>query len=82
MVEGAEGLIRVLMDKKNKQTLGVQIVGECAPELINFASLAVKNKMTLEEWRRLIIAHPSLSEMMKEAVCDCFGKSIHGVVKK
>lgn len=82
LVEGAEGLIRVLMDKKNKQTLGVQIVGECAPELINFASLAVKNKMTLEEWRRLIIAHPSLSEMMKEAVCDCFGKSIHGVVKK
>ena len=79
--EGADGQVRVLMDKNKKTTLGIQIVGECAPELISFASLAVKNAMTLEEWEHTIVAHPSLSEMVKEAAMDCFVKSVHGAVK-
>ena len=81
LAEGAEGQVRVLMDKEKQTTLGVQIVGECAPELISFASLAVKNSMTLEEWEQTIVAHPSLAEMVKEAAMDCFGKSVHGAVK-
>ncbi len=82
LAEGAEGLVRVLMDKRQKKTIGVQIVGEGAPELISFASLAVKKELTLEEWGNLIVAHPSLSEMVKEAALDCFGLSVHGSVKK
>lgn len=81
LAEGAEGQVNVLMDKNKKTTLGIQIVGECAPELISFASLAVKNEMSLEEWEHTIVAHPSLSEMVKEAAMDCFGKSVHGAVK-
>lgn len=81
LAEGAEGLVQVLMNEETRETLGIQIVGECAPELISFASLAVKKKMTLEEWKKLIVAHPSLSEMVKEAALDCFGKSVHGAVK-
>ena len=81
LAEGAEGLVRVIMDQEKKETIGVQIVGEGAPELILSASLAVKNRMTLEEWESMIVAHPSLSEMIKEAALDCFGKSIHGNVR-
>ncbi len=81
LAEGAEGLVQVVMDEDNQTTLGIQIVGECAPELISFATLAVKNKTTAEEWRKLIVAHPSLSEMVKEAALDCLGKSVHGVVQ-
>ena len=32
LAEDAEGQVRVLMDKKDKTTLGIQIVGDCAPE--------------------------------------------------
>lgn len=81
LAEGEEGIVHVLMDKHRQTTLGIQIVGACAPEMIAFASLAVKNEMTLEEWQKMVVAHPSLSEMIKEAACDCFGKSIHGRVK-
>lgn len=81
LAEGAEGIVLVVMDQKTTQTLGVQIVGECAPEMTAFASLAVKNKMTAEEWKKLIVAHPSLSEMIKEAALDCFGKSVHGMMR-
>lgn len=81
LAEGEEGIVQVLMDKYKQTTLGIQIVGACAPEIIAFASLAVKNRTTLEEWQKMVVAHPSLSEMVKEAACDCFGKSIHGRVK-
>lgn len=81
LAEGADGLVRVVMDQKERKTIGIQIVGEGAPELISFASLAVKKGMTLEEWEHMIVAHPSLSEMVKEAAMDCFGKSVHGNVK-
>lgn len=81
LVEGADGMVQVIMDKREETTLGVQIAGECAPEMIAFASLAVKNKMTLKEWREMIVAHPSLSEMIKEAALDCFGRSVHGAVR-
>lgn len=82
LAEGADGLVRVLMDKRQKKTIGAQIIGEGAPELISFASLAVKKELKLEEWENLIVAHPSLSEMVKEAALDCFGKSVHGSVKE
>lgn len=77
LAEGASGTIYVLMDTATKKTLGVQIVGEGAPELISFATAAVVNGTTLEEWEKLVVAHPSLSEMIKEAALDCFGKAIH-----
>lgn len=77
LVEGAEGCVNVVMDKESRSTLGVTILGECAPELISFAALAVSEKLTLEEWEDMIVAHPSLSEILKEAAEDCFGCSIN-----
>lgn len=81
LAEGAEGLVQVIMDKETRTTVGVQIVGEGAPELLSFASLAVEKRMTAQEWQQFIVAHPSLSEMVKEAALDCFGKSVHGAVR-
>ena len=81
LAEGAEGLVRVVMDKKTKVTLGVQIVGENAPEIIAFATCAVQNGMSLADWENMIVPHPSLSEMVKEAAIDCFGKSVHQTVR-
>lgn len=77
LAEGAQGMVCVIMDREKQTTLGVQIVGECAPELVALASAAVKGEMTLKQWEQMIIAHPSLSEMIKEAALDCFGKSVH-----
>lgn len=77
LAEDAQGMVRVIMDREKQTTLGVQIVGECAPEMIGLASAAVKDEMTLKQWQQMIIAHPSLSEMIKEAALDCFGKSVH-----
>lgn len=77
LAEGASGIVLAIMDKNSKQTLGFQIVGANASELIAAATEAVKNKKTLEEWENTIVAHPSLAEMLKEATLDAFGKAVH-----
>lgn len=81
LAEGAEGMVTVIMDSEKQETIGVQIIGEGAPEMVAAAAFAVKNRTTLEEWSKTIVAHPTLSEMLKEAAMDCFGKSVHGAVK-
>ena len=57
--KGAAGTVLVVADQETKETLGVHILGEGAPEMIAAAAIAVTNKMTLPQWEELIIAHPS-----------------------
>ena len=77
LAEGASGSVFVVMDKNSRKTLGVTIVGENSSEMIAFATSAVANGTTAEEWERMIVAHPSLCEMVREAALDAFGKSVH-----
>ena len=77
LAEGASGKVFVVMDKGTERTLGVTIVGENASELIALAALAVDKKLTLAEWERMVVAHPSLAEMVREAALDAFGAAIH-----
>lgn len=77
LADDASGVVCVIMEKKSQKTIGVQIIGEGAPEMIALATAAVAKGFTFEDWERLIIAHPSLSEMLKEAALDCFGQAIH-----
>lgn len=77
LAEGASGMVFVVMDKATTKTLGVTIVGENASEMIAFGAAAVENETTLEQWERMIVAHPSLCEMIREAAMDAFGVSVH-----
>ena len=77
LAKGAAGTVLVVADQETKETLGVHILGEGAPEMIAAAAIAITNKMTLPQWEELIIAHPSLSEMLREAALDCTGAALH-----
>ena len=77
LAEGASGSVYVVMDKATKTTLGVTIVGENASELIAFGADAVRDHLTVEQWQRMVVAHPSLCEMVREAALDAFGASVH-----
>ena len=77
LAEGANGCTYVVMDRGTGKTLGVTIVGENASEMISAATIAVEKGLTLPEWESLVLAHPSLSEMIREAALDAFGKAVH-----
>ena len=77
LTEGVSGMVYVVMDKASTKTLGVTVVGQSASELIAFGASAVENGTTLAQWERMVVAHPSLSEMLREAAMDAFGVSVH-----
>ena len=80
--DAAEGTVRVLVNEVTDRVIGVQIVGHGAPEMIATATMAIVVGMTVNQWRRVITAHPSLGEALKEAVLDSRKLSLHTLQPK
>lgn len=72
-----EGLIKVICEGNYDRIVGVQIIGKDASELIHEGSLAIKYELSVHELIESIHAHPTLSEMFKEACEDVLGISIN-----
>jgi dihydrolipoamide dehydrogenase len=72
-----EGMVKILADKKTDKILGVFIVGPRASELIAEASLAMKFGATADDIIHTVHAHPTLSEVIKEAALDVKKRAIH-----
>lgn len=77
LAEGVAGSVFVVADKNTTKTLGVTIVGENSSEMIAMAASAVADGLTVDQWEKMVVAHPSLCEMVREAALDAFGKSVH-----
>lgn len=63
----SDGFIKVLADAKTDAVLGVHIIGPNASDLIAEAAVAMEFKAAAEDIARICHAHPSLSEVMREA---------------
>ncbi|MGB9791193.1 MAG: dihydrolipoyl dehydrogenase [Thermacetogeniaceae bacterium] len=74
-----EGLVKVVVDRREKTVLGAQILGANAAELISELTLAVTLKAKADLLADMIHPHPTLSEAVMEACGDALGRSIHGV---
>jgi len=67
-----QGFVKVIFDKKTGQLLGAHMVGAEVTELIQGFVVAMNLETTEEELMHTIFPHPTLSEMMKEAVLDAY----------
>ena len=72
-----EGFIKTIFDEKTGELLGAHMVGAEVTEMIQGYGIAKTLETTEEELMHTIFAHPTLSEMMHEAVLDAYGKVIH-----
>jgi len=61
------GFVKFLADAKTDEILGVHIIGPLASELISEAVVAMEFRASSEDIARICHAHPSLSEVTKEA---------------
>ena len=61
------GFIKILADAKTDEVLGVHIIGPTASELIAEAVVIMEFRGAAEDIARICHAHPTLSEVMKEA---------------
>ena len=72
-----QGLVKVIFDKKTGQLLGAHMVGAEVTELIQGYVVAMNLETTEEELMHTVFPHPTLSEMMKEAVLDAYGRVLN-----
>lgn len=71
------GMAKIVADRNNNKVLGVHIIGAGAVDLISEATLAIKLGATLNDIKKTLHAHPTLSEAFWEAALDVSGEAIH-----
>jgi dihydrolipoamide dehydrogenase len=76
MMEG-DGQLKILADKKTDKILGAYVVGARASELIAELTLAMEFGASAEDVARTCHAHPTLSEIIKDAAENAGGWAIH-----
>lgn len=72
-----QGMVKVIFDKKTGQLLGAHMVGHEVTELIQGFVVAMNLETTEEELFHTIFPHPTISETMKEAVLDAYGRVLN-----
>jgi dihydrolipoamide dehydrogenase len=72
-----EGLVKVIFDKKTGKLLGAHMIGAEVTELIQGYVVAMNLETTEEDLMHTVFPHPTLSEMMHEAVLDAYGRVVH-----
>ncbi len=72
-----DGQIKILAEKRTDTVLGVAIVGPNGSELLAEAVIAMEFGASSEDIARTFHAHPTLSEVMKEAALDVDKRSLH-----
>ena len=80
MVQGeTRGLVKVILEPKFHEILGVHIYGPHATDLIAEVALAMNLEATAEEVAMSIHPHPTISEIVPEAFHAALGKAIHNI---
>ena len=74
-----EGLVKLIADER-KELIGAHIIGPYASTLLGEITLAVKERLTLDEIGETIHAHPTLPEAIMEASFVGLDLPLHTVV--
>ncbi len=72
-----EGLVKTVFDAKTGELLGAHMIGAEVTEMIQGYTVAKTLETTEAELIHTVFPHPTLSEMMHEAVLSAYGRAIH-----
>ena len=72
-----EGMVKTVFDAKTGELLGAHMVGAEVTEMIQGYVIGRQLETTEEDLMHTVFPHPTLSEMMHEAVLDAYGRAIH-----
>ena len=64
--EGGDGLCKLVTNRKDGKLIGAQCLGDPASEMIFGMALAIENGLTVQEMRRTVFPHPTVSEIFRE----------------
>lgn len=66
--EGGEGICKVIVEKATRRIVGVHMLGNPCSEIISTACVAIEQGMTIEQFERVVLPHPTVTEILKETV--------------
>ena len=75
--EAGDGSVKILADAKSDRILGAHIIGPWASDLISEVVIAMEFGGSAEDIARTVHAHPTLSEVVREAALAVDKRSIH-----
>ena len=73
----AEGLVKTVFDAKTGELLGAHMIGAEVTEMIQGYVVGRTLETTEEDLMNTVFPHPTMSEMMHEAVLDAYGRALH-----
>ena len=76
-LDEADGLVKTVFDAQTGELLGAHMIGAEVTELIQGYVIAKTGELTDQELAHTIFPHPTLSEMMHEAVIAADGAALH-----
>ena len=68
--EGADGLCKVIIDKKRRNILGVHMIGAYTGEIIWGAAAMIEMQLRVQDARQIIFPHPTVSEIIRETLWE------------
>ena len=68
ILDESQGFVKIVSDRDNDDILGASIIGPKATELIGIITVAIQSRLKLSQLRKIIFAHPTLSESIQAAV--------------
>ena len=68
--EGADGLCKILIDRKRRTILGVHLIGSYSGEIIWGAAEMIEMQLRVTDARQIIFPHPTVSEIIREVLWE------------
>ncbi len=68
--EGADGLCKVIIDKKKRNVLGVHLIGAYSGEIIWGAAEMIEMQLRVTDARQIIFPHPTVCEIIRETLWE------------
>lgn len=76
-MNATEGFAKILAHEKTDRILGAHIIGPHAGDLVAELAVAIDMMASAEDIARACHAHPTLSEVIREAALDVAGMALH-----
>jgi len=64
--ERGEGICKIISEAATDRVVGVHMLGNPCSEVIHSACVAISQKMTVSQLRKIVFPHPTVSEIIKE----------------
>ncbi len=65
--EGITGLCKIIL-KEDETIAGAHLLGNPASEIITIIAMAIETNMTMENFKKIVFPHPTVSEIIRETL--------------